>query len=227
MIALATDKPIVLLIAIDDLRPSLGRDRDPIPIAPNIDRFSTTLHERGRQFDRAYGMQAVCGPSRTAFLTGRLPDERLAQPQPLSNTHPAGAAALVTVSRDFATYTRLEFSSRYVVKSKEAGTSSNSGLDVETSDKGNPDPTSARQRRCSPQRRTGHEAEFPQTGGTKKEESQLVMVEDSYRRREPRAHASPQNDPRREHMDLVPRQTGTTPAKERRRLGLPRALRQA
>ena len=68
--ALAADKPNVLFIAIDDLRPSLGCYGDPIAITPNIDRLSTTA----RQFDRAYCAQAVCGPSRTAILTGRLPD---------------------------------------------------------------------------------------------------------------------------------------------------------
>ncbi len=68
--SLAADKPNVLFIAIDDLRPSLGCYGDPIAITPNIDRLSTTA----RQFNRAYCMQAVCGPSRTAILTGRLPD---------------------------------------------------------------------------------------------------------------------------------------------------------
>ena len=68
--ALAADKPNVLFIAIDDLRPSLGCYGDLLAITPNLDRLSTTA----RQFDRAYCAQAVCGPSRTAILTGRLPD---------------------------------------------------------------------------------------------------------------------------------------------------------
>ena len=67
---LAAEKPNVLFIAVDDLRPSLGCYGDPIAVTPNIDRLSTTA----RQFNRAYCMQAVCGPSRTAILTGRLPD---------------------------------------------------------------------------------------------------------------------------------------------------------
>ena len=67
---LAADKPNVLFISIDDLRPSLGCYGDPIAKTPNIDRLSSTA----RQFNRAYCMQAVCGPSRTAVLTGRLPD---------------------------------------------------------------------------------------------------------------------------------------------------------
>lgn len=68
--ALAADRPNVLFIAIDDLRPSLGCYGDPIAITPNIDRLSA----QARQFNRAYCMQSVCGPSRTAILTGRLPD---------------------------------------------------------------------------------------------------------------------------------------------------------
>jgi len=67
---LAADKPNVLFIAIDDLRPSLGCYGDPIAKTPNIDRLASTA----RQFNRAYCMQSVCGPSRTAILTGRLPD---------------------------------------------------------------------------------------------------------------------------------------------------------
>ena len=38
--------------------------------SPNIDRFATTA----RRFEHAYTQQAVCGPSRTSLLTGRLPD---------------------------------------------------------------------------------------------------------------------------------------------------------
>lgn len=68
--ALSADQPNVLFISIDDLRPSLGSYGDPLAITPNIDRFASTA----RQFNRAYCMQAVCGPSRTAILTGRLPD---------------------------------------------------------------------------------------------------------------------------------------------------------
>ncbi len=67
---LMSARPSVLFIAIDDLRPSLGCYGDPLAQTPNIDRFART----GRQFNRAYCQQSVCGPSRTAILTGRLPD---------------------------------------------------------------------------------------------------------------------------------------------------------
>lgn len=63
-------RPNVLFISIDDLRPALGCYGDPLAKTPHIDR----LAGGGRQFLAAYCQQAVCGPSRTAVLTGRLPD---------------------------------------------------------------------------------------------------------------------------------------------------------
>lgn len=63
-------RPSVLLIFIDDLSPALGCYGDSRAKTPQIDRFATTA----RRFDRAYCQQAVCGPSRTAVLTGRLPE---------------------------------------------------------------------------------------------------------------------------------------------------------
>ena len=66
----APECPNVLFIAIDDLRPALGCYGDPLAKSPNIDQFARSA----RQFNRAYVQQAVCGPSRTALLTGLLPD---------------------------------------------------------------------------------------------------------------------------------------------------------
>ncbi|HNQ87587.1 MAG TPA: sulfatase [Verrucomicrobiota bacterium] len=63
-------KPNVLFIAIDDLRTSLGCYGDNLAKSPNIDR----LAQSSRLFLGAYTHQAVCGPARTAILTGRLPD---------------------------------------------------------------------------------------------------------------------------------------------------------
>lgn len=66
----ANDRPNVLFIMVDDLRPSLGCYGDQLVITPNIDRFARSA----RVFQRAYCHQAVCGPSRASILTGRLPD---------------------------------------------------------------------------------------------------------------------------------------------------------
>jgi len=63
-------RPNVLFIAIDDLRPTLGCYGDPVAKTPHIDQLAAD----SRVFLAAYVQQAVCGPSRTAVLTGRLPD---------------------------------------------------------------------------------------------------------------------------------------------------------
>ncbi len=63
-------KPNVLFMAVDDLRTSLGCYGDTLVKSPNIDRLAAT----SRRFTQAYCHQAVCGPSRTSILTGRLPD---------------------------------------------------------------------------------------------------------------------------------------------------------
>ena len=66
----AVDKPNVLFIAVDDLRPELGCYGNTIVKTPNIDRIAA----RGIVFSKAYCQQAVCSPSRTAIMTGLRPD---------------------------------------------------------------------------------------------------------------------------------------------------------
>ncbi len=66
----AADRPNVLMIAVDDLRPELGCYDVRHIISPNIDRLAAS----GLVFRRAYVQQAVCGPSRISLLSGLRPD---------------------------------------------------------------------------------------------------------------------------------------------------------
>ncbi|XP_077744335.1 iduronate 2-sulfatase isoform X2 [Canis aureus] len=60
----------VLLIIVDDLRPSLGCYGDKLVRSPNIDQLAS----HSLLFQNAFAQQAVCAPSRVSFLTGRRPD---------------------------------------------------------------------------------------------------------------------------------------------------------
>ena len=63
---LAAERPNVLLICVDDLKPNLGCYGDPLAKTPNIDRIAA----RGIRFEMAYCNQAVCAPSRNNLLLG-------------------------------------------------------------------------------------------------------------------------------------------------------------
>ena len=65
----AAEKPNVLLICVDDLKPLLGCYGDTRVKSPNIDRLAT----RGVLFERAFANQAVCAPSRNSLMTGQRP----------------------------------------------------------------------------------------------------------------------------------------------------------
>jgi iduronate 2-sulfatase len=58
--------PNVLLICVDDLKPTLGCYGDTLAITPNIDRLAT----RGVRFELAYCNQSLCAPSRNSLLLG-------------------------------------------------------------------------------------------------------------------------------------------------------------
>lgn len=68
-LATAAERPNVLLICIDDLKPTLGCYGDPVAVTPNID----ALAKRGVCFKSAYCNQAVCSPSRNSLMTGLRP----------------------------------------------------------------------------------------------------------------------------------------------------------
>lgn len=65
----AADKPNILLVCVDDLKPLLGCYGDKLAKSPNVDRLAS----RGMVFDKAYCNQAVCSPSRNALLTSLRP----------------------------------------------------------------------------------------------------------------------------------------------------------
>jgi iduronate 2-sulfatase len=66
----AEDRPNVLFIMVDDLRPELGCHGFAHAITPRID----ALAKRGLLFDRAYCQQAHCSASRFSMLSGCRPD---------------------------------------------------------------------------------------------------------------------------------------------------------
>ena len=68
--ALAAERPNVLFIVVDDLRPEFGAYGSDYIKSPSLDRFAKS----GITFNRAYCQQAVCSPSRTSVMTGVRPE---------------------------------------------------------------------------------------------------------------------------------------------------------
>ena len=63
-------RPNILFIAIDDLRPELGCYGSDMAISPNID----ALAANGLLFNNAYCQEAICSPSRASLMTGARPE---------------------------------------------------------------------------------------------------------------------------------------------------------
>lgn len=69
-VAAGDERPNVLLILVDDLRPEIGAYGVRRAVTPHMDRLAS----RGLLFGRAYTQQAVCAPSRAVLLSGLRPD---------------------------------------------------------------------------------------------------------------------------------------------------------
>ncbi len=67
-----TQRPNVLFIAVDDLRPQLGCYGHTQTLSPNIDQLAS----RGIRFSRSYCQVPTCGASRCSLLTGIRPTPR-------------------------------------------------------------------------------------------------------------------------------------------------------
>lgn len=68
--ARSAERPNILFIAVDDLRPELGCYGSEIAVTPNLD----ALADAGLLFNRAYCQQAICRPSRASLMTGQRPE---------------------------------------------------------------------------------------------------------------------------------------------------------
>ncbi len=62
--------PNVLFVVVDDLRPLISCQGDPVAITPNLDKLAAD----GMVFERAYAQYPICGPSRGSFMSGMRPD---------------------------------------------------------------------------------------------------------------------------------------------------------
>jgi len=68
-VAVASDRPNILLILSDDQRCELGAYGSKVASTPNLDRFAAS----GVLFERAYCQFPLCNPSRSSMLTGLRP----------------------------------------------------------------------------------------------------------------------------------------------------------
>ena len=71
LFAQENNKPNILFISIDDLKPTIGSFGDELAITPNIDELSET----STVFLNNQTQLAICAASRVSFLTGLRPDK--------------------------------------------------------------------------------------------------------------------------------------------------------
>ena len=68
-VAQSRDRPNILVVIVDDLRPKVAAYGDQIAHTPNIDQLADT----GVLFENAFTAVPVCGASRAALFSGRRP----------------------------------------------------------------------------------------------------------------------------------------------------------
>jgi len=68
----AAQRPNILFICVDDLRPELGCYGESHMLTPNIDKLAS----KGRIFTQHYVQVPTCGASRACLLTGKYPTRR-------------------------------------------------------------------------------------------------------------------------------------------------------
>lgn len=64
------EKPNILFIAVDDLKPTIGAFGDSYAVTPVMDE----LAKRATIFTNNHTQQAICGPTRASLMTGKRPD---------------------------------------------------------------------------------------------------------------------------------------------------------
>lgn len=84
----APEKPNILFIAVDDMRPQTQANGHAIMHTPNMDRLART----GRLFQRHYVQVPTCGASRYALLSGQYPKSRLSKNNGAFRLHQQGEA---------------------------------------------------------------------------------------------------------------------------------------
>ena len=99
----AAERPNILFISVDDLRPELGCYGNTAIQSPNIDR----LAESGIVFEEAYCQVPVCGATRASLMTGLYPTEnRFVTYYTTAQTDAAGIQDIPSWLKDFG-YTTI------------------------------------------------------------------------------------------------------------------------